>query len=232
MSKDWNQDYIDRGIFAQRLYPNEALLQFIGGEGLLNGKRKHAKILEVGAGSGANLWMLAKEGHDAYGMDVSREALKIAERHLRDKWGVSAALKEGSFTDIPFEEDYFDYVIDVVSMQHIDLEMSRKALPEIRRVLKQNGKFFSYRLSDHNIPYFHGNTEDTMIDAVTLENISRNDLPLNNNGTISFWSPGLVQMEYRAAGLDVISIERNLRTYENGRYVMEYLNIVAGKYQV
>lgn len=31
MNKDWNKDYIDNGINAQRLYPNEALVAFMGG---------------------------------------------------------------------------------------------------------------------------------------------------------------------------------------------------------
>ena len=38
-------------------------------------ERKNINMLEVGCGSGANLWMLAKEGFNAFGLDESKEAL-------------------------------------------------------------------------------------------------------------------------------------------------------------
>lgn len=228
MDKDWNQDYIERGIFAQRLYPNEALLQFMGGNGLFSGKQS-VKVLEVGCGSGANLWMIAKEGHDAYGIDISEEALNIADRHLQEKWNVKATLKLGSFTDIPFEDNYFDYVVDVVSMQHLDLSTSSAAFSEVYRVLKPEGKFFSMRHGDNSTSFFHGLTSDSLVDSVTVENISDSELPLNNNGTLSFWSPGIANIKYREAGFQLESIERTNRTYKNGKYNVEYLVIVAKK---
>ncbi len=86
MTKDWNKDYLKKGLNAQRLYPNEALVQYFGNQGLLSGG-KHVRVLEVGCGSGANLWMMAKEGHDVCGIDYSDEALLLANKHLTKKWG-------------------------------------------------------------------------------------------------------------------------------------------------
>lgn len=68
---------------------------------------------------------------------------------------MAADLREGSFTQLSYEDDYFDAVVDVVSLQHINLDDSRLALQEIWRVLKPRGVFFSYRLSDHSIMYEH-----------------------------------------------------------------------------
>ena len=228
MNKDWNGDYEQKGIRAQRLYPNESLLQFMGQEGLLSDEKK-ARILEIGCGSGANLWMIAKEGHGAYGIDISKEALRLAEKHLKEKWNVKATLREGSFTDIPFPDEIFDYVVDVVSMQHIYLSESANALQEIKRVLKPGGKYFSVRLGDESTAYYNGMTKEKTIDAVTIENIGDPDLPLCNNGTISFWSPGVARIMYNEAKMPIVSIERNTRTYSNGKYRVEYLVIVAQK---
>lgn len=224
----WNEQYKKTGVFAQRLYPNEALLCFLGGSEHLFGKDKHPKILELGCGSGANLWMMAKEGFEVSGIDISPEGIEIAKNHLYGKWGVHAKeLKVGSFTNIPFEDGLFDYVVDIVSMQHIDLNDSRIALKEVNRVLKKKGKFFSYRLSDHSAMYLSGGGQ--RIDAVTLDNISDDSMPLNNNKTISFWSPERVVEEYTNADFSVEEIERYTRTYNNGLISVEYLAITGVK---
>jgi ubiquinone/menaquinone biosynthesis C-methylase UbiE len=134
----FQEQYRERGIRAQRTYPNESLIQFVAQNyfSVPQEDRSQIKILEIGCGSGANLWMLAKEGFDVYGLDSSEEALKIASSHLAHKWGVSAKLVHGSFLDLPFSDDYFDAVVDVVSLQHLDLTSTRIALKEIKRVVK------------------------------------------------------------------------------------------------
>ena len=219
--------YQAKGIYSQRLYPSEALLCFLGGEGLLSGEsNQHIKVLEVGCGSGANLWMMAKEGLQVYGMDSSPTSLRLAEHHLREKWNVDATLALGTFDNLPYEDGMFDYVIDVVSLQHIDLTVSQKALLEVHRVLNPKGKFFSYRLSDHSVMYEqHGCDE---IDAATVSDIVTG-MPLAGNGVISFWSPSLAKLKYHEAGLKIDGIERRSRCYQGGLHLVEYLAIVASK---
>ena len=60
-------------------------------------KKKEIRVLELGCGSGANLWMMAKEGLQVHGLDASSTALKLAKQHIEDKWGISAELKHGIF---------------------------------------------------------------------------------------------------------------------------------------
>lgn len=223
----FEKQYQKNGIYSQRQYPCEALLCFLGGEGCLLGEDNSSiKILEVGCGSGANLWMLAKEGMDVYGMDNSPTSLQLAKDHLFTKWNVTADLRLGSFDKMPYEDNMFDYVIDVVSMQHIDLSVTEKALNEIKRVLKTNGKFFSYRLSDHSVMYEC--SDSNRIDAATINDIS-SGLPLAGNGVTTFWSPSLARIMYEKAGLQITSIERRSRCYANGLHNVEYLAIVGTK---
>ena len=141
--------------------------------------------------------------------------------------GGKATVKYGTFEAIPFTEKYFDAVVDVVSLQHIDKVTTENALSEIKRVLKNKGLFFSYRLSDHSCMYYAKNNE--FIDDVTITNTNDSSLPLNNNGVVSFWSPGLVSYMYKKHGFQVLSIERISRTYENGLNRVEYLAITAQK---
>jgi hypothetical protein len=69
-------------------------------------------------------------------------------------------------------------------------------------------------------------SEDSFIDDVTLCNISNPEMPLANNGPVSFWSPGLVRNLYGEAGLTLKNIERVGRTYSNDAFV-EYLSVSA-----
>jgi len=226
--KIFDKQYQSHGLSAQRRYPNESLIQFLASRyfRFSESKRKSTRILEVGCGSGANLWMMAKEGFDTHGMDSSIKGLELACQHLAEKWGVAADLREGSFTNLPYEQNYFDAVVDVVSLQSINLEDSHLALQEIYRVLKPGGVFFSYRLSDHSVMYEHSG--GGRIDAATVDNIVDTTLPLANNGPSSFWSPALARLQYQQAGLEIETIERVGRTYSNGAYV-EYLAIQAGR---
>lgn len=140
----FDKQYRKHGIQAQRLYPNESLIRFLAANYFSYplAERRKIKILEIGCGSGANLWMLAKEGFSVYGLDGSSEALNLAKTELYNKWGVSAKLDLGSFIDLPYPDGHFDAVVDIVSLQHLDFDSSSKAFREVERVLKGGGGDF------------------------------------------------------------------------------------------
>ena len=222
--KVFDRQYRARGFGSQRTYPNESLIQFLASRyfKLSSDDRAKVRVLEVGCGSGANLWMIAKEGFETHGIDSSAEGIALAQKHLQEKWGVSAQLRQGSLLELPYPAAHFDVVVDVVSLQHLDLRSSRQALEEIARVLKRGGTFFSYRLSDQSVMREAG----PRVDEVTLSDITDARMPLAHNGATSFWSPFIAQRLYTPAGLTVDAVERVGRTYANGMFV-EYLTIVG-----
>ncbi|WP_368639831.1 class I SAM-dependent methyltransferase [Castellaniella ginsengisoli] len=219
----FDQAYHQKGLASQRMYPNEAMVQFVLGlfGHLAPAERQTVRILEVGCGSGANLWMLSKEGFEVYGLDASAAGLSLAETHLAKKWEVMARLAVGDFTRLPYPDRFFDAVIDVVSLQHLNLKGTSAALVEVARVLKRDGRFFSYRLSDKSCMYLRNALP--MIDAATVQDIP-SPLPLANNGPTSFIGPALARHLYDAAGLIVESIQTFGRTYVSGDFV-EYMAI-------
>jgi SAM-dependent methyltransferase len=222
----FDTQYRLQGMGAQRSYPNESLIQFIASRYFKLGhqQRKDIKVLDVGCGSGANLWMMAKEGLQVYGLDSSAAALELARQHLHEKWSVMADLRVGSFTALPYEDAYFDAVVDVVSLQHLSLKDARLAIGEIARVLKPSGEFFSYRLSDHSVQF--ADLSQAKVDVATLLNIADVAMPLANNGPIAFWSPSLAGIVYEEVGMKLLSCERFGRTYSNGQYI-EYLSLIS-----
>jgi ubiquinone/menaquinone biosynthesis C-methylase UbiE len=224
--ESYDEQYRQRGLSSQRTYPNESLIQFLAANYFSRpvAKRNLVRVLEVGCGSGANLWMLCKEGFDTYGLDSSREGLELARRHLKDKWGVAANLQVGSFTSLPYEDGFFDIVVDTYSLEVLTLSDSAVALREIARVLKPGGSFFSYRLSDHSTMYA---AVSERLDSATVANVPTG-FPLANNGPLCFWSPSLARQMYEQGGLRLTSVERVGRTYENAMFV-EYLKLVGSR---
>ena len=225
----FEEEYKCYGVHSQRLYPNEALCRFMGRYffSLDEKIRKKYSILEVGCGSGGNIWMISKEGFNTFGIDGSEEAIKICKNHLKDKWGVSAELEVARFEDLPYDNNKFDAVVDIVSLQHLNLQESDSALKEIYRVLKPDGLFFSYRLSDGSCMF--NNSGGEYVDAATVDNVYDKKMPLNNNKQMSFWSPSLTKMMYEKENFHIESIEKDTRSYNNNSLLVEYLSIIAKK---
>jgi len=95
---------------------------------------KNKKVLDLGCGDGSDLQILKNKGAKIFGLDSSKEMVKLAKKKLN-----SNNIKTGLFEKIPFEEKYFDFVISKYAMQ-----TSRKIEPiykETAKVLKSKGYF-------------------------------------------------------------------------------------------
>src|SRR5262249_61470196 len=80
-------------------YPPEELIRFVARNYFRAPDRKQVKILEVGCGTGANVWFAAREGFDAYGIDGSPTAIRKAEQRFQ-KEGLTATWKVGDFVKL------------------------------------------------------------------------------------------------------------------------------------
>jgi ubiquinone/menaquinone biosynthesis C-methylase UbiE len=227
----YENSYKSAGFKAQRRYPNEELLRFLGvnfidkphGE-----NRKNIKILEVGCGSCANLWMIAKEGFDAHGLDLSSESLVLGKRMLNN-WGVKATLKQGSFLDLPYENSSFDVVIDVFSMNCVNHNNFLIGLDEVYRVLKRNGLFFSYTPSK-NSSTFKNYLPAKKIDSCTLNGIYRESSPFSGNHyPFHFWDIKEYQRELNSRGFSVNYSETVQKSYYQRQDKFEHVVVHAKK---
>src|SRR6266567_279496 len=99
----YEASYKQEGAAAQRRYPNEELCRFMGRHylHLPRERRSDIRILEVGCGAGANLWMIAREGFDTYGIDLSEEAIRLC-RLMLHSYGTKATLHVADMTATPF----------------------------------------------------------------------------------------------------------------------------------
>lgn len=123
-------------------YPPEELIRFIARNYYTVPQRAAVKILDLGCGTGAATWYLAREGFSAYGIDASSTAIKRAmARFTNEK--LEGNFQVGDFNHLSFKDNFFDCVIDVCSIQHNSIENAHTIITEAIRVLKPGGKIFS-----------------------------------------------------------------------------------------
>ncbi len=227
----YEESYFTKGFAAQRLYPNEEFLRFMGGNffPIPLKDREKIKFLELGCGSCANLWMLAKEGFSACGIDISKEAIKLGKEMLKH-WGVAkrAQLRIGDMANLPYKDNFFDVAFDVLSNHCLRLGPFKDCLRETRRVLKNNGYFFSYAIST-NSDAFKNFKPAKKIDAFTLDGIKRKNSPYyGNKYPTRFISPKNYKKLLEENGFRVVHLETVSRTSRNMKERFEFISI-AGK---
>jgi ubiquinone/menaquinone biosynthesis C-methylase UbiE len=91
------------------------------------------KVLDLGCGDGYDLSRVSEKGALIYGIDCSREMVKLAKK--RNPNGI---IQIGRFDEIPFEDKSFDFVISKWAIQ--TAKFIDPIYEEIERVLKPKGK--------------------------------------------------------------------------------------------
>jgi len=122
--------------FAKKIYLkiNEGVLKEIltTTKGNIEGKR----ILEVGAGSGSDVIVLAKKGAVGVALDFSKESINICQKLAKQERVVVKTIL-ADCRQIPIESNYFDLVFSVGLVEHFMDPVT--ILREQLRVLKKGG---------------------------------------------------------------------------------------------
>tara|TARA_B100001996_G_scaffold381288_1_gene370416 strand:+ start:206 stop:922 length:717 start_codon:yes stop_codon:yes gene_type:complete len=220
--------YKTKGIDYQRKYPNEELCRFVGRNfsSISRKRRKKIKILEVGSGSGGNLWMLANEGFKSYGLDISKKSVEIAKNLLRKK-NLKADIDHGSMTVLPYKDNFFDCIVDIFSSSCLDSQDGIKFLNEVSRTLKKNGSFFSYFPSKKSKMFKSKNKK--MIDKDTVFNLKQKKNAYRiNNCPFRFLDKNQYIKLLKTRNLKVFYSEEIQKTYFNGKENFNFI-VIGGK---
>lgn len=92
-------------------------------------------ILDLGTGTGVLARQFARQGAEAYGVDVSTEQIQSAERLAKEE-GLTARFGVHPAESLPWSEPTFDAVTANQCWLYFDKE---KVIEELRRVLKPGG---------------------------------------------------------------------------------------------
>jgi ubiquinone/menaquinone biosynthesis C-methylase UbiE len=94
--------------------------------------RRGSSLLDLGCGEGLLALLKRKDVYLA-GIDLSPELVEMASRNGYD------AARVGQLTELPFEDDSFDYVVSLDVFGHVDFADKDALLAEIKRVLRPDG---------------------------------------------------------------------------------------------
>lgn len=102
------------------------------------------KLLDIGCGTGVFLQSLASKYQNSYfyGIDIAETMIKNAKEQNSFK---NLEFKVGNVSNLEFQDNEFDYVTSLISLHYWEHD---KAVSEIRRVLKPQGKIL---IADHKI---------------------------------------------------------------------------------
>lgn len=92
-----------------------------------------SSILEIGCSQGLTVGKFLKERKEAYGIDVSLDAIKQA---VGKKYNIPNCI-QASATKIPFIDNFVDAIFTCDVLEHLTEEDVHKALNEIKRITKK-----------------------------------------------------------------------------------------------
>jgi SAM-dependent methyltransferase len=206
--KIWNE------LFSSRewgKYPSEEAVRFF-----MRSKKILAKdipeVLDLGCGSGAVSWFMAKEGGKVTAMDGAPSGLN-GVNGLAKRMGVDSEIKTilgditkpERFTNCPF-----DIIIDHYSLCHNSREKIVNAVSNIFKLLNPGGFFLSCCFGEKTTGFGRGDR----LSEKTYNNVKEGNL--ENRGIITFFSMEEREKMFSDSGFKLEYFERIIQERQNG----------------
>lgn len=146
---EWNNSYKNKDNFV--FYPHEEVIRFVS-----KYVRKKVDInefitlkdmnrcLDLGCGIGRHVVYLDDMKFQAYGIDLSEEAIEFAKNWCDSlkKYELKNRFTVGTITNMPYESNFFDFIISHGVLDSMNFDIAQKAILEIYRVMKKNGMIY------------------------------------------------------------------------------------------
>ena len=132
-------------------------------------------MLEVGYGSGTSFLDLAERFDEIYGLDIHEHGNAVSETFARER--IEVNLTQGSILDPPYPENYFDAVLAISILEHLQPDEQSAVMQQIHRLLRPGGVFVvgvpelnrrmsvAFRMIGYDISQHHFSDPNTVLEA-------------------------------------------------------------------
>jgi ubiquinone/menaquinone biosynthesis C-methylase UbiE len=223
LTKSWDSAW--EKVFQERewgKYPPEELIRFIARNFYRVKDRKSVRLLDVGCGTGACTWYLAREGFSVDGIDGSKTAIYHATKRLAEE-GLKAEFVLGDLIQLPYPDGLFDAVIDVASIECNTMANINEIFAQVNRVLRAGGKLFSIAIKTGSYGYRDG----AEIERNTFTNVSVG--PHKGQGIIHFFTEREIRRLLSLNQFRNIELEWSARTLDNQKAKIIHWIVTAQK---
>lgn len=149
---EWNRSYQNRDNFV--FYPHEEVIRFVsrhlrkrtGLEQFTNIVPEPAKlnVLDLGCGIGRHVIYCHEMGLNAYGADLSNEAVRVAVTwaERRGMSGAERKIVQADIRSLPWDDGFFQVAVSHGVLDSMSFEIARAACVELVRVMAPDGLFY------------------------------------------------------------------------------------------
>ena len=131
---------------------------------------KVKRVLDLGCGIGRHVILMAGNGFETYGIDLSQAGIEQCRQQLATG-KLNADLTLGEIRALPYDDGFFDFVMAWNVIYHSRRKDMRDVIKEIHRVLRVGGLFYLTLISKKSPWYGNGNEVETD----TFENAEKED---------------------------------------------------------
>jgi len=150
---EWDRSYENRDNFV--FYPHEEVVRFVSKfirkriglnefRDVALDVNENARVLDLGCGIGRHVMYCHEMGLEAYGVDLSDAAVKVAL-----EWGrqyglpeVEQRVRQGDVRQLPWQDGFFRYAVSHGVLDSMPFEIARAACVELARVMPIDGLFY------------------------------------------------------------------------------------------
>lgn len=145
----WDISYQNKDNFV--FYPHEEVIRFVSkyvakmrglGQFDVQHQLPHCpKLLDFGCGIGRHVKFAAEYGVDAYGVDLSSQAIEAGQKLFLEQGLALLAekLKVGNGMALPYEDDTFDFVVSHGVLDSMPFVTAKASMLELSRCTQSGG---------------------------------------------------------------------------------------------
>lgn len=200
-------------------YPAQSVIKFVARNFYSVETRSDIKILEVGSGTGANLWFCTREGFSVYALEGSSVAVNRMYERL-EKEGLSSNVLGSHIGDYlhtldNIEDNSIDAIIDIESLYCNSFEKTQKILEKAFKKLKKDGVMLSQT--------FANGTYGICGEEIDYHAVIPQDGPMGGKGFTRYTTKNDIEKLYKLENNEITSIEKLELTLNNNEAIKEWI---------